>query len=389
VSGFEARYYDGRSTAATSVVAELRPGDDGRLLLHLDGLDPPRAFALSALRPHAPVGRSNRMVELPDGAWLEFAAGGPFDAVAEPGAAAGAGRLLVRLERRWSVALAALAISVLGVWLTVRFGVPAMATRAAAIVPATVDAEIGAGGLTLLDQRVFKPSELTAVRQRELRRAFEAIAADLAVQGPLRLEFRRGGEVGANAFALPAGIVVVTDELVQLAQHDDELRAVFAHEIGHVVNRHSMRMLLQSSTSALLMLLMVGDLSVAGSLVASIPTVLVHAAHSRDFEREADRYAHAWLRSAGIPLERLGDLLARLEAQDGRTGWSYLSTHPRTEERAGGRRFLDREDTVGQASSVPVAILASVLMRSETSAGTTRCGSRAASSANAAGTVRS
>jgi len=274
------------------------------------------------------------MVELPGAAWLEFGGGSPFDDVPEPTLTGGAGHLLAKLERRWSVAVAALAISVLAVWVTLASGVPALATRAAAIIPAAVDAQIGAGGLTLLDQRVFAASELPAARQGELRRAFDEMARDLAVQGPLRLEFRHGGEAGANAFALPAGIVVVTDELVQLAQHDDELRAVFAHEIGHVVNRHSMRMLLQNSTSALLMLVLVGDLNVAGSLVASIPTVLVHAAHSRDFEREADRYAREWMRSADIPIARLGDLLARLDAQEPRSGWSYLSTHPRTEERA-------------------------------------------------------
>jgi len=335
VTGFEAKYYDGRSTAATPVVAELRPGDDGRVLLHLHGLDQPCAFPQSVLRPHARVGRSSRMVELPDGAWLEFGSRDPFDVVPEPTVAGAAGHLLVALEKRWSVALVALAISVAAIWLGVQFGVPALAARATAIVPAAVDAEIGASGLELLDERTFAPTELPAARQGELRRAFDAMAGDLAVQGPLRLEFRRGGQLGANALALPAGIVVVTDELVLLAQHDDELRAVFAHEIGHVVHRHSMRMLLQGSTSALLMLVLVGDLSVAGSLAASIPTVLVHAAHSRDFEREADRYARDWMRSAGIPASRLGDLLARLEAQDRRPGWSYLSTHPRTEERAG------------------------------------------------------
>lgn len=317
------------------VVAELRPGDDGQMLLHVHGLDEPRAFPRSVLRPRVRVGSASRLVELPDGAWLEFSAADPFDALPEATVAGAAGRLLVALERRWSVALAALVISVAAIWLTVQFGVPALAARATAIIPAAVDAEIGSGGLRLLDERVFAPTELAAARQGELRRAFDGMAGDLAVQGPLRLEFRHGGEFGANALALPAGIVVVTDELVQLARHDDELRAVFAHEIGHGVHRHSMRMLLQGSTSALLMLVLVGDLNVAGSLAASIPTVLVHAAHSRDFEREADRYARDWMRSAGVPVARLGDLLARLEAQDGRAGWSYLSTHPRPEERIG------------------------------------------------------
>ncbi len=50
-----------------------------------------------------------------------------------------------------------------------------------------------------------------------------------------------GRAVGANAFALPSGIVVMTDELVELAKTDDELVAVLAHEIGHVRGRHALR----------------------------------------------------------------------------------------------------------------------------------------------------
>ena len=73
----------------------------------------------------------------------------------------------------------------------------------------------------------------------------------------------------ANAFALPSGIVVLTDELEALAQHDDELSAVFAHEIGHVVHRHSMRMVIQHSASALLMLGLLGDVNSATSVVAA------------------------------------------------------------------------------------------------------------------------
>ena len=49
-----------------------------------------------------------------------------------------------------------------------------------------------------------------------------------------QLEFRHGGYIDANAFALPSGIIVMTDELVELAKSDDELISVLAHEIGHV-----------------------------------------------------------------------------------------------------------------------------------------------------------
>lgn len=62
----------------------------------------------------------------------------------------------------------------------------------------------------------------------------------------------------------------------------------------------------------------------------------------RDFEREADGYAHAWLKRQGIPSHRFSDLLRRIELQEsgnespGDDGvWSYFSSHPSTQERAG------------------------------------------------------
>ena len=82
-----------------------------------------------------------------------------------------------------------------------------------------------------------------------------------------------GGALGPNAFALPAGTIVITDELVQLARHDDELRAVFAHEIGHITGRHAMRMLLQNSATALLAVGLLGDVSAVSSMTAAVPAV--------------------------------------------------------------------------------------------------------------------
>ena len=50
----------------------------------------------------------------------------------------------------------------------------------------------------------------------------------------VRLEFRRGGGVGANAFALPDGIVIVTGEIVALARHDDlSTHPRLAERLGH------------------------------------------------------------------------------------------------------------------------------------------------------------
>ncbi len=48
------------------------------------------------------------------------------------------------------------------------------------------------------------------------------------------------------------GIFVVTDELVEVVGHDDEVFAVLAHEIGRVTHEHGLRSVLQSSVVAIL-----------------------------------------------------------------------------------------------------------------------------------------
>ena len=138
---------------------------------------------------------------------------------------------------------------------------------------------------------------------------------------------------------MPGGIVVMTDELVELAESDAEIMAVLAHEVGHLYGRHSLRILLQNSLSALLIAGLTGDISNITALSAAVPTVLMQAKYSRDFEREADDFAFEYLEGRSVSTNALSDLLLRLEQSDsddggGIPGW--LSSHPPSRERKDG-----------------------------------------------------
>lgn len=334
MSGIEARHYDGRTSAARAVRVDLRREATGMLWLDLvDAGAGHLEFPATACTFDMAVGQGSRRVDLPDGGSLELTDGPAWDALLARHGLHQRERTLARLEARWPLAVLALLVAAAGLWAASTYGVPALVHRAVTLVPPQLDAQVGAGGLELLDRQLFQPSQLEPARQRQLRDAFAAVAHDLREHERVRLEFRRGAEVGANAFALPDGIVIVTDEIVALARHDDELRAVFAHEIGHVRHRHAMRALLASSLQALLALAVLGDVSVATSLVAGVPATLAHTAYSRDLEREADDVARTWLAAAHVPRARYDDLLRRLETQSGAGQWTYLSTHPSLEER--------------------------------------------------------
>jgi len=239
----------------------------------------------------------------------------------------GVERVVCGLQSRQPVMVAAGGAFV--VW-----GVPALAHRAAFMVPAETSEYIGKGTLELLDEAMSQ-SELLDEDESRLRERFAEITRDAAEGHDFELVFRRGEAFGANALALPSGTIVLTDELVELAEHEDEIVAVLAHEVGHVVHRHGLRHVIQTSALAVAVVLVTGDLSSTSSFVALIPTLLVETSFSREFEREADDYAAAWLHRRAIPTSRLATMLRRLTESHGEGPEiaAYLSTHPTTEER--------------------------------------------------------
>jgi Zn-dependent protease with chaperone function len=324
------QFFDGRSSARYDV--EVQIGLDG--IVRVTGAGHPRDYRLLDVEISERIGSTPRILRFPDGSACEIADNDTVDAALEQLDAVSAQHHVHRLESRWHYALIAGLALVVVAWATIQYGIPAAARHVAMALPTSTDYAIGRESLELLDRLMFEPTALTSERQAALRARFSAMTRDLEDGHEYRLEFRRGGEVGANALALPSGIVVMTDELTELAQSDDELAAVLAHEVGHVVHRHSLRMLLQNSATSILMLALVGDISSASVLVASVPTVLVQAKHSRQFESEADDYAYAWLDRAGISRRNFGAILERLEEKYGdKDVPSWISSHPPTAQR--------------------------------------------------------
>ena len=102
----------------------------------------------------------------------------------------------------------------------------------------------------------------------------------------------------------------MTDAIVQAAADkgisDDALVGVLAHEIGHVVHRHGMRMVVEQGVLNMGLGLALGDVS---GVVSTGATLLTSRAYSRSHEREADCYAIALMRQASLPTAPMGQLL--------------------------------------------------------------------------------
>jgi predicted Zn-dependent protease len=233
---------------------------------------------------------------------------------------------------RWLVVIPIIFIA--GLVAAYIYGIPMLAGAVAQRLPAAVAESLSTATLASLDRDVLQPSAVLRERRQEIQSKFHALKMSNGSASAYRLEFRKSDEIGANAMALPSGIIVVTDGLVALARDDREILGVLAHEAGHVEHKHGLRGILQNSLMGMVIAWLVGDVS---SIAAAAPAALLEASYSRELEREADAFAIEVLRANGIPLRHLADMLKRLESASGSSGTMsalrYLSTHPATAER--------------------------------------------------------
>ena len=144
-----------------------------------------------------------------------------------------------------------------------------------------------------------------------------------------------------NALALPGGHLLLLRGLIDKARSADEVAGVVAHEIGHVLRRHSMVALVRSNARAILLDAVLGSSASIAQQVASAGNLALELRHSRQNEAEADRIAVDLLRQAGIStagfkrfFEHLAEASGPNQPQAVRELLSYISTHPAVSARA-------------------------------------------------------
>lgn len=119
-----------------------------------------------------------------------------------------------------------------------------------------------------------------------------------------------------NAFALPGGYVVFFKGLIDAAGGPDEVAAVMAHEIGHVVSRDPTRHAMRSAGSIGVLGLLFGDFA-GGAAVLFLANRLISAKYSQGAESGADEFALEMLEDANISPAALGDMFDRMRAKSG------------------------------------------------------------------------
>ncbi len=328
-----ATYFDGRTSRALPVTLHWHAADG---TLDIRGPTTELRYARRDVTVESRLGRGPRFIRFADGARCEVTDNDALDAILATWAPNPAGAWLHRLETSWPQVLVACVLLVACGWAALHFGLPWGARKVAFLLPAGLTRTLGDQTLATLDRTMLARTELTHERQLALRAEFTRFLAAAGIAAPHAIEFRAMRAGGANAFALPSGTIVLTDELVFLAADDREIVAVLAHECGHVAHRHALRAVLQNSAVFVVLALVTGDASSATAFSGALPAFLLQNRFSREFEREADTYAVDTLRRGGLDPAHLATMLERLTKGHGVTdskALNYLSTHPPTPER--------------------------------------------------------
>jgi predicted Zn-dependent protease len=147
-----------------------------------------------------------------------------------------------------------------------------------------------------------------------------------------------------NAFALPGGKVGVNTGIFTVARNQDQLAAVIAHEIGHVISHHHDERItrqMQTQTGLGLISALLG--ARYGEGAAQTATQVGGAAaqglfllpNSRTQESEADVVGQQLMAKAGFDPRQAQALWQNMIAAGGERPPEWLSTHPDPQARLG------------------------------------------------------
>ena len=346
-------FFDGESAArrevdvelATGGVRVLETGSGGRELAFW----PYRALrpvdertGAGPIRIRSDTGPGRLVVESP-ALVAALAARAPRLTAREPG--------WKRLGLRWS---GLFALSIVVLLATLWFGLPRFADEVARIVPHRWEAEFGESLVEPVLRAFARFDDVDEVAFCTAPEGTESLAELTRRLAPAGSSYpfvvRVANLEMVNAFALPGGQILIAEGLLRFAESPDEVAGVLAHEMGHVLHRHSTAAIIEGLGLGFLFGALLGD--VGTGVVAGAGEVLVGLRFRREAEAQADERALALLERAGLSSRGLADFFERMQRKAGNGGPAVLrllSTHPPTERR---RRQAEERSTRGMPPSL-------------------------------------
>lgn len=327
----KAKYYDGKISSGIEV--KLYFTATHKILV--EAADFRQEYNLKEVNISSRLGNTPRKIYFPDGSMCETDNNDIIDQILAKYSPSRFNGLLHKLESKIHLIVALFILTTLLVFGLFTKGIPWLSKIIAYHIPTEIEQQIGQTVLNNIDKLYLSETELSKTIQDSVSHLFYTVTEDCSGEFDFQLEFRKGKIIGANAFALPSGIVIITDELIEMADNGNQLIAVLGHEIGHIVNRHSLRNMFQNYSMLLLISVFAGNSNSVSNLSSSLSQQLIEKKYSRNFEYEADDFAVKYLKKKQIPVHHFADILRKLEALTTQSNdiMNYLSTHPATDQR--------------------------------------------------------
>ena len=211
-------------------------------------------------------------------------------------------------------------------------------------VSLTVDQEI-ALGLQAAPQMAQQHGGLH--QDQEAQRLIDQIGRRIVEQSaagttPYQFEFHLlADEQTVNAFALPGGQIFMTAALASRLQSEGQIAGVLAHEVGHVVGRHSAEQMAKAQltqglagAAAIAAYDPNNPSSAGGAQVAQLIGAAVNMKYGRDDELQSDALGVRFMAEAGYDPRALIEVMRVLEAAGGgQRQPEFFSTHPNPQNR--------------------------------------------------------
>ena len=256
---------------------------------------------------------------------------------------------MLRREGRLVVWLAIVGIALaLGIFV----GIPMAARPLARATPPRLEADMGRNMASQL-QVALKPCTGNPAGQASLNDLTRRLSRDADMPFVVRVIPVHAPMV--NAFALPGGTILVTDDLIADARSSDELAGVLAHEIAHIEKRHVMEAVLRSLGLGLVLDAVVGGGSGAGQQAVLLASSFTEQRYSRALEREADERAFELLAANRISTAGMAAFFERMadktSPEEINRAAEWFATHPDSGRRAKAAQALARPGVPAMAQA--------------------------------------
>lgn len=257
-------------------------------------------------------------------------------------------------RRRFRIQLTILAaVSAVGLSVAIYlWGIPTFISILTPHIPVSWEERLGESAAETLappERRCGDPD-----RMRPIREIVKILTAPIAHQ-PYSFHVIVLNEPGLNAFALPGGTILILRRLLEETDTPEELAGVLAHELQHVLKRHTTRAILQQSSTAVLIAAVTGDASGAMAYGLNSARFIGAMRYSRQNEAEADLEGMRMILEAGVDPAGMIRFYERLEqeAPDLPEAVGFLSSHPTTKRRIESLRAIALDSKIRPVKLLP------------------------------------